>query len=304
MTRLIIKTILSAFLIFSFWSCEDVVIVDNNFEEAELVVDAWINQLPETQTIQLSLSQNYFDATQPAAVTNAQVAVRNEATGKVMLFEHTSGGNYEWTPANGELIGEPGDEFSLGIQYGDLQYAAFSQLNPVPPVDSITYEYREPELGNPEGIYAEFFARDLPGIGDSYWIKAYKNGEFLNKPIEMNVSYDGTFDGGSGTDGIVFIPPIRELINRFPDPSDFEDNSDVPPYEVGDSIRVEIHAVTNEAARFLGIAFEQMTNGFNGIFALPVANSPSNIFPIAEDSPAALGFFNVASISSNSIVVE
>ena len=49
-----------------------------------------------------------------------------------------------------------------------------------------------------------FFARDPFGAGDTYWIKTYKNGSFLNKPQELNIAYDAAFDGGSASDGIVF----------------------------------------------------------------------------------------------------
>jgi len=47
-----------------------------------------------------------------------------------------------------------------------------------------------------------------------------------------------------------------------------------------------------------------MTNGSNGIFALPVANSPSNIQALEADSPAALGFFNIAAVSAMEVEVQ
>jgi hypothetical protein len=172
-------------------------------------------------------------------------------------------------------------------------------------VDSIVYEYRAhvPEIGQAEGYYAECYATDLPGIGNAYWIKTFKNGQFLSKPAEMNLSYDGTMSPGSGTDGIVFIPGVREAINRLPDP-DTDDDNDVPPYAPGDHIRVEIHALGPAAYRFLTIAREQMTNGDNSIFARPVTNTPGNITAVTANTPAALGCFNVASVSAAETWVE
>lgn len=291
-------------LLLASFSCEDVVDIDANFEKAELVVDAWLDQRDTTQTVFLSLTQDYFQATAAPAVTDATVILTNDTKGTIFPFVHKNDGAYEWMPQAGEIIGEAGDVYTLSISYQDWNYQAISQLNPAPPVDSIVYEFREPEFGNPEGIYAQFYARDLPGEGNTYWIKTYKNGEFLNKPSEMNISADGTFDLGSGTDGIVFIPPIREAVNRIPDDSDSEDNDELPAYAVGDDIRVEIHAISNAAFRFLGIAQEQMTNGSNGIFALPVANSPTNIVALETDAPAALGFFNIATITALEVTVE
>lgn len=291
-------------LLLASFSCEDVVEIDAKFEETQLVVDAWLSSLDTAQTVTLSLTQDYFNNAAPQGVTDATVILINETQGKTLPFTHQDNGAYTWMPQAGEQIGTIGDVFTLAISYQDWNYEASSQLKPAPPVDSIVYEFREAELGNPEGIFAQFYASDLPGIGDTYWIKTYKNGEFLNKPSEMNLSADGTFDQGSGTDGIVFITPIREAINRIPDDSDSEDNSEVPPYAVGDHIRVEIHAITNPAFRFLSIARDQITNGSNGIFALPVANSPTNIVGVEADAPAALGFFNTATITSLEVVVE
>lgn len=290
-------------LAFFTFSCEDVVDIDANFSEAQLVVDAWLNDMDTTQTIQLSLSQDYFDATLPPAVTDAEVILANVNSGDSFVFEHKGNGAFEWTPQNDESIGNVLDEYLLTVTYNGFTYEAESKLNPTPVVDSIVYEFREEELGQPEGIYAQVYARDLPGVGDTYWIKTFKNGEFLNKPAEMNLTADGTFDLGSGTDGIVFIPPIREAINRIPDP-DTEDDEEVPPYAVGDHIRVEIHSLTNDAFRFMQVALEQMTNGNNGIFALPVANSPTNVFSTQADAPAALGFFNISQVKAAEVTVE
>jgi len=291
-------------LLLASFSCEDVVDINANFDKSELVVDAWLNQLDTTQTVFLSLTQDYFQASASPAVTDATVTLLNDTKGTQIPFTHKGNGAYEWTPQPGETIGEVGDEFTLSVSYQDWSYQAGSQLNPVPPIDSIVYEVREEELGSPAGIYAQFYARDLPGEGNTYWIKTYKNGMFLNKPSEMNLSADGTFDLGSGTDAIVFIQPIRETINRIADADDTEDDDTVPPYAIGDQIRVEIHAITIPAFRFLGIAREQMTNGSNGIFALPVANSPSNVIGLEADAPKALGFFNVAMVSALEVVVE
>lgn len=290
-------------LLLASFSCEDVVDIDANFEKSEFVVDAWLNQMDTTQTVYLSLTQDYFQAAAPPAVTDATVTLFNDTKGTQMTFTHQGNGAYEWTPQPGENIGDVGDAFTLSVGYQNWNYEAVSLLNPAPPVDSIVYEFREEELGSPAGIYAQFYARDLPGEGNTYWIKTYKNGVFLNKPSEMNLSADGTFDLGSGTDAIVFIPPIRETINRIPD-ADTEDDDTVPPYAVGDHIRVEIHAITIPAFRFLGIAQEQMTNGDNSIFALPVANSPSNVVGLQADAPKALGFFNVAMVTAMEVTVE
>ena len=285
-----------------FTSCEDVIDINTDPAPQLLVVDAWINNLDQPQIINLSLSQPYFNSDAPQGATGAEVSVEN-SSGKIMIFEEQNNGNYVWTPTAGETIGEVGDRYTLSIDWNDQRYEATSQMNRVPEIDSITQEFREPELGNPEGIYASFFARDFPGQGDAYWIKTYKNGQFLNKPIEMNLAFDAAFDSGSSVDGVVFIDLIRELINRFPDEDNPEDDFEIPPYAPGDSIRVEIHSITEDAFDFLNIAKEQMTNGDNTIFALPLANTKSNVTNV-DSGDSALGFFNVSKVSIGGRIID
>jgi hypothetical protein len=69
---------LSFLLAFSIFSCADVIDLDANFEESELVVDAWITQESTTQSIFLSLTQDYYQATTPPPVTNACIECCNE----------------------------------------------------------------------------------------------------------------------------------------------------------------------------------------------------------------------------------
>ena len=62
----------------------------------------------------------------------------------------------------------------------------------MPDIDSIVFSFKE-ESVCPEGYYAQFYADDIAVPGDIYWIKAYKNGSFLNKPNEINLAFDAGF---------------------------------------------------------------------------------------------------------------
>lgn len=283
-------------------SCEDVVNVNLDEGANELVVDAWLDNTENTQTVRLTRSQPYFNASFAEGITDATVTVeRNDGT--TFQFAQTGQGNYQWTPTTADEIGTPGNEYTLTIERQGEVYTSTTEMYDVAIVDSIGQEFRDDELGGPDGIYCEFFARDITGIGNTYWIKTFKNDEFLNKPSELNFSYDGTFGPGSGIDGLTFITPIREAVNRDPDDEDSVDNSDVPPWDTGDKIRVEIHSISNFTFDFLTIAFEQMTNSDNGIFAIPLANTKGNVIN-QSTGKAALGIFNVAAVSSDEAIIE
>ncbi len=298
MNRLYIYlAVLSVFIM----SCEDVIEIDSGFKEASLVVDAWIDDLERPQTVRLTKSQDYFDSQLATGVSGAQVTVKR-SDGVDLTFEDNGNGNYVWTPTAGETLGEVGLSYTLEIEAEGVSFIAETVMDPVPVIDSIAQIYEEEQFGFPEGIYAELFATDLDGIGNAYWARTWKNDTLLNKPFEMAIIYDGTFSPGTGTDGIPFIFPIRRQVNPIAD--DLEEGEEAQaPYKVGDKIYVELSSISEEAFDFLTIAFEQMTNGDNGIFTLPLANSGTNVRSVGTEVPV-LGFFNVASTSTKTKMIE
>jgi len=283
--------------IFCFTACEDVVELELEEGPVELVVDAWINTDTVPQVIKLRRTAPYFANEFAPVVNDASVSITDQE-GRIFEFsELNSTGDYIWTPASGERFGEVGNSYSLEISVDGKMYTASSQLNPTVPVDSITYEFEEASLGDPEGYYAQFFGRDRIGLGDTYWIKTYKNGVFLNKPQEINIAYDAGPSAGAEVDGLIFITPIREAINPI------EDDDDLAPYDLGDTIRVEIHSLTLDAFSYLERTFFQLTLGDAGIFAEPPANVPTNISS-SETTENPQGFFVVSEVSSLEEVLE
>lgn len=280
-----------------FTSCED--IVDINLAEGpvELVVDAWINTDTVPQVIKLRRTAPYFTNEFVPVVNDAEITVTDEDGRSFAFIESGNSGDYIWTPEPGERFGEIGKGYALSVALDGKTYTAVSRLNPTVPVDSITYEFEEESLGQPEGYYAQFFGRDQPGLGDSYWIKAYKNGVYLNKPQELNIAFDGGPSAGAEVDGLIFITPIREAINPF------LDDDELPPYNLGDNIRVEIYSLTTEAFTYLERARIQLTLGDAALFAEPPANIPTNIFS-SESTENPQGFFVVSEVSSLEVVVE
>jgi len=275
-------------------SCEDPIEVDNGFETPQLVVDAWINNNFTTQTITLTESQDYFDNRLPTPIENATVKVINGTF--VNDFIHIADGQYAWIPQNGQGIGQVGDNLTLEISVDGNTLTSTTTLNRVPEIDSISIFLEDQAFGADPGLFAELYARDYPGKGDTYWVKSYRNDTLLNRPQEMNIIYDATFDAGTDIDGTTFIRPLRFGINAI------DDNGAPRDLNSGETVRCEIHSISNEAFRFLQAVQEQTTNGDNSIFALPIANSRGNIYD--QNNERVLGVFNVAAISSLSRTVE
>ncbi len=300
-------SLIVALFIAIIFSCQDPIDVELSPTNGQVNVDAWLTDQSETQVIKLRRVSPYFDSSPSPIITGATVTVVDDL-GNTFEFEETNQtGNYTWTPTAGETLGEVGRQFFLNIDINGKQYISSSTMNRIMPIDSLVSTFLEEEFGQAEGYYAELFARDFPGVGDTYWIKTFKNGEFLNKAREISIVYDAAFTAGGGVDGVTFIAPIRQSVNRSPDLDDeSEDSFDVAPWAAGDSIRVEIHSINQGAFSFLEESFTQMTLGDAALFAEPPANVPTNIIPVNVDDPAdeAVGFFNVSAVSQTGYIIQ
>ncbi|MFY0626223.1 MAG: DUF4249 domain-containing protein [Reichenbachiella sp.] len=278
-------------------SCDDQIYPELQDSDPFLVVDAWINDKPEPQIVSLISSVPYFDQEEPPGLTGAEVYVVGESN-DTTRFSDIGEGKYEWIPTGSQGFGEVGINYTLHIDLDGQRYQASSLKRRTTLVDSVYFIFEETGGFEAETYYkGQFLAVDSIGAGDTYWIKAYKNDEYLGKPSEINVAYDAGFSEGGGIDGITFIPPIRDAVNPF----DGEEDEFVPPFDDGDSLLVEIHSITTEALGFLNEVRIQTDRpgGFAELFASPLSNVPSNINCITDETIEVGGFFCVSSVQSN-----
>lgn len=282
------------------WACDDEINLTTSSADPILNIDAWINNKPETQHIYLTLTQDYFENNSlPPVVSGASVTVTDNE-GHIYEFTEDSksvNGAYSWHPAKGETLGVVGKSYTLKVVYKGETYTATSVMNRVPPVDSLTLSYQE-GLGMMDDTYrAEFWATDPAGKGDTYWLRAYKDGQLLNKASEITTAYDAGISSGSGFDGVTFISPIRVGINA--DDLD-DDDRPVSPLANGDSMYVEIHSINLVSFNYLAEVVSQADRmgGISELFtSAPLANVSTNIVNSNAKGSAVVGFFNVAAVS-------
>lgn len=225
-------------------SCEDVIQVTLDEGLSQLTVDGWITDQAGVQSIRLTKTKSYFDNSAANPAKNATVKV-TDSDGMVYDFIDSKGdGNYIWTPKNNEKIGKVGKTYTLSINFEGESYQAVSKIGRVPAIDSIGYEYQEKTtFFAKEGYRADFYTTDFKGIGDCYRIKSYRNGVYNNKIRDISIAYDAGTSEGANTDGILFILPLRRSINR-PDSL----------YQVGETIKVELLSITEDAFYFFSEA--------------------------------------------------
>jgi hypothetical protein len=279
--------------------CETTIHPELNSPERVVVVDAWVNQKMKKQEIWITRSQPYFENINPIKIDGASVTIEDLNNGTIYNFQEGET-SYYWEPVH-EPLGVVGHTYRLTVIVEGETYQAYSRLGRVPVIDSIEFQFNRKNLIiNQDHYTAQFKALEPAGVGDTYWIKAWKNGVYLGKPGELNMTYDASFTPGQSVDGQQFIIPIRKDFVNPLDENPEKKNEFLPPYLVGDSLYVEIHSIDPAAYEFLFGVYFQITRpgGFAELFSMPLANATTNLHNLNKNSRKNIaGFFNVAAIS-------
>ncbi|QEC41321.1 DUF4249 family protein [Pseudobacter ginsenosidimutans] len=273
----------------AFTSCEKVIDLDVPAGDQIPYIDAWITDKPGVQQIKFQRAVGYLDNSTPPVISDAQISVTDLTLNQTYDFTYNNGA-YTHDPGAGNSIGVIGHEYKLTINWKGETYEAKDKLNRVPPIDSITVEFKEEKGGEKEGYYAKFYAVDLKGAMDYYWIRTYRNG-VLNQNVNEMWSVDGAYYEDANSDGFNFIIPIREGIT-----------SGEKPYEKNDEVKVVLRGISKDAYGFIRMLTDQLANG--GLFAKVLANVPTNVAKQKTDSEKIVGWFGTISETEMSKKIE
>ena len=304
--KLFVGAILGLFVLVQ-TACTDEVSIDSTFQGAQPVVDAWLTTDATPQTIRVSQTQDYYANTLTPGISGAVVSVcKNNDPSLCYEFVDQGNGDYVWSPTSfGESLATIGDVLELSVILpadapgsGNVvkTLVAQTQVFRTALIDSIRFQFEESSLGNEAGIYGELFARDPVGAGDRYLIRSQVNDTALNRIEELNLAFDAAFDGGTTTDGITFILPIRQSINKL------NDDGQPVPLVSGDTMRVEIWSLSPVAFNFLQQASIQIQSGDSQLFSTPVVNVVGTGVD-ASTGLSEIGMFNVSAVSRAENVV-
>lgn len=276
-------------------SCKDVIKVDVKKGEALLVVDAFINNKNEAQTVRLTTTDAYFSNAHTPAVLGASVSLTDITNGKAFTFTSDGNGNYLYTPQANDSMTQIGHMYQLNVNYNGVSYSSVSKLNRTTTIDTILFKRKkgggQDTNALPKHYYPYLIAQDAPGATDYYWIKTYKNGTFYDRASELNVVQDA---GGTGTDGLFFIPP-----NAF-----FELTGDDDAPERLDLVTIEIYSINADTYDFFLQLQTQMNNSQAGLFATTPENVRTNITNNSGYGMKAIGWFNMGASSSKSVYAQ
>jgi|GEM_PF-682113 len=288
-------------------SCEKVIDYKVKDANKDIVIDAFITNDTGTQKIILSYTKNILDSTNPAPILGATVKVINKIvvpnvidTSRTFIFTDTDNdGTYTWQPNPSEIypFGIPFTEYNLSVTINNEEFIATTFMDETVDITGALGDSLRPEetqvgtkFRKGSVLTLNSGVRDIAGRPNCYWFKTFRNGVLLNKPANINLSYDAAF--GPGFDGIPFIVPIVSALTP-----------DTTRFNKGEVVTVECHSVGILTWYYLSQIRTEIGN--TGIFASPPSNISSNIEPKNKDSKRkVLGWFSAAAVSKSTIVIR
>ena len=274
-------------LVFLLSACERIVELEIPSGESKLVIEGQITSQNEPWSVNLSLSQAYFDQSEMIFVTDAVVTITG-SDGTNVILSHTDSGHYESSTA---YFCTPGVRYTLSVDYKGKKYTASEEAPLAYPIDTIASYYLPDNNGFIEkGYYVFIQGKEREEQGDYYLFKAYRNdtlkddfGVYIDSDEFGSVSYlNEKFD----INNIAAELSLGKTQRPFP--------FTVLP---NDTIKIEQYAITREYYQYI-VDLEAQIGRSGTPFDPPPANPNNNI------SNGGLGYFSVSHKEVAELIVK
>jgi hypothetical protein len=284
-------------LLITLTGCDDPIQVKLDEGSKLLVIDAFVNDLRETQRIRITNSDSYFSGKQALPVTDAQVILTDLTANTNYNFEYSSNGNYDFELKLTDTISRPNHSYRLSVTVNEVQYSSITEQKRGARIENIEAVRNDGTNGAP-GAKGDFYycflvAKDKADLNtDYYWIKTFRNDTLFSHPSDLNIAIDGTGGSVSG-----FLPDLDSLY--FTPTATFLGSKQ---YSISDKCKVEIHSITKPCRDFLQQAQAQINNG--GLFATTPENVRTNFVSQSDAPTKVVGWFNMSTVASKTKMIE
>lgn len=262
------KKIIVFLVILLTFSCEDRINVDLNDAPPKLVIDASINYFKNTngnnQSIQLSLSAPYFDASVPPA--NGAIVTITDTNNNSFIFEEQGlTGLYK----NFDFIPVINEHYTLQILYNGEVYSGDETLKSVTPIDYVEQ--------NDEGGFT----------GDETELKA-----FYNDPANEENYYFFEF-----ISDIPVIPTLEVYEDQFTNGNQIFGFYTEEDLASGDVVTIRNYGVSKRFYNFMFLLLQQNSDSGGGPFETQPATLRGNCINQTHPENFPLGYFRLSEVS-------
>ena len=261
-------------------ACEEVVVIDLPNKQEFIVVEGWITNLLQHQTIRITQSSGFLSSDTLRPIANGRVEVFSTGNLRHNFF-YIGKGLYQ---SEHIFQGESQDTYLLRITIND-SVMLFSQREVMnkPTEIFVTRTQSFEDINEITGeletfFFPKVFAIDSPGHKNFYQWRLYRNGMLYDEPNPIIIESDRFFDGN--------------LI-----PNTFDDFF----YSKGDTAVVELISISQAAFNFLQLIENQINT-----FGTSAVSTPSQIEGNIQSthSTHVLGFFGTYAISRDTLIIQ
>ncbi|MBV8252464.1 MAG: DUF4249 domain-containing protein [Chitinophaga sp.] len=270
-------------------ACTDTINLNVPKGQSFPVLDAWVTTEPGIQKIRITMSVPYTDQAPAPIVSDAKIILNDLTTGDSYPFLFKD--NLYQYDATNKAIGVVGHVYKLHVELQGEILEGIDTIKRVPPIDSMTYEYKAKgeSTSGKEGYYCRFYAIDIKGATDYYWIRSYRN-DSLHR-VRDEFSIDGSYSEGV-SDGAQFILPIAQSIT-----------DGQHPWLLNDKVIMRLSSCSKPSFDFLKQVDQQVNAG--GLFAKVLENVKSNMQNTTTNGKVKLlGWFGTSAVSRAEITIK
>lgn len=263
--KLNFKIILFALLILT--SCFEVS-EKNLFEdfEQQIVIEGLLNNIDSQCIVRIQRSVHPFDSIVVNPVNNAQVLLSGNS-GESELLSLIAPGIYE----SSNLKGIPLSKYSLRVNVDNENYVAYETMDNPGLVHRVELVYLDEHVEE-EGYFIRLYIEKELNRIKHYKLNVFKNDSLFNEYSDLLV-----FNDAYNQDVLEYLVPYA--------------------FEEGDSVVVNLHAISENMSRYYYELGKQASNTFSNIQP-PMTNPPSNF------TNNALGYFQVSAKTTLNVVVQ
>lgn len=262
-------------------SCEESITLDVRQTEPRVAIEAQVTDHAGYQFVKVTRSVGFYQTGPTPRITNAVITVTDDL-GSVINFVHNprehadSAGIYlPEVPFTGAI----GRTYTLRVQVDGTTYEATDKLHDVIPIDSLGYTENEFQLEDPEEtgkIYELLMYASEPQDEKNFYLFKFYRNDSLKYFNDTDIYYsDDELLGGE--------------INGVSSPIYYGD---------GDEAMMEVYSLSRVGYVYFNDLWSILNNDGGGMFG------PIPAMPRTNLSNDAIGFFQVSSVKSRSVVIE
>ncbi|MEQ8904738.1 DUF4249 domain-containing protein [Ekhidna sp.] len=268
-------------LLFIFFACEEVVIVELPASQNLVVVQGWVTDSLGSQPIRITRSNSFASDSSVDIIEHAEVFVVSKE-GDTIHYSYEANGFYH---SNTPFRGINGVEYRVLITIDTMEIK--SEWDKMPenvPIENLQFDFfEENDPNNPSQqitiFYPKITSRDPGDVMNFYRWVFYKNGEVFNDPDPIVIQNDRLFNGN--------------LI-----PNNFQNFG----YDSGNEMTVQLVSISENTHNYLKILRSQITTlGTSSGTTPAIVNG--NLFFTNNMDQQVLGFFGAVSESTETITL-